>query len=278
MKKLIIFMLLLVFNVRAFGGLAVSGDGRIKVGPDFEEDFLHGLPQYSVDEENPIALAVPLNYTGYSSRISLEGNVIAGQLFNINENEIWMDWRGAIWEQIQVIDDTPFYSDALLLPSLENWMPNCLHDMSMNGKYIVGHCEDNQQYKAVYWDENREVHSLGSMYYDSLLYCYSSAGAVSDDKIILGSAYGEGAASSLGFIWDEQNGMRYVKDVLEQEYGCDFGDSVLEDAGFADPDGTIIKGSGHTSTGDTFFWTATIPEPGTVMLLALGGLFLRKRR
>jgi len=277
MKKLII-LVLLIFSVESFGGIAVSGDGRIRVGPDFEEDFLHGLPQYSVGGESPIALAVPLDYTGYTSRISLDGSIIAGQLFNINENDIWTDWRGAIWEQTQIIDDTPFYSDAFLLPSLENWMPSYMHDMSVNGKYIVGHCEDNQQYRAVYWDENRDVHSLGSMYHDSLLYCYSSADTVSDDNIILGSAYGEDTASSLGFIWDEQNGMRYIKDVLEQEYGYDFGDSVLEDAGFADPDGTIVEGRGHTSTGDAFFWTATIPEPGTVMLLALGGLFLCRCR
>jgi len=115
------------------------------------------------------------------------------------------------------------------------------------------------------------------MYHDSLLYNNSYASSVTNDKVIFGTANANGSDMSLGFIWDEQHGMRYIKDVLEQEYGYDFGDDVLTNASSWNPAGTIIQGNGYTSSGEEFFWKATIPEPCTVMLLGMGGLLLRRK-
>lgn len=272
-------LFVLVFNVKLYAGLTVSDDGRIRIEFDDELGPIEGLPQYSVGGGDPITLPVPSGYTGYSRRISGDGTIISGQLYNINENGIWIDWKAAVWQQLEVIDDIPMYFDAFLLPSLEEWMPNKMYDMSPNGEYIVGHSHVGrpERRQAVYWDEYGDVYSLGSMYYDSLLYDFSSAYGVSNYKIIVGEASGENTPSLLGFIWDEEHGMRYIKEVLEQQFGYDFGDSVLESVYYMSPDGTIINGSGYTPTGDPFFWSATIPEPATILFLAFGIAFLRKR-
>jgi uncharacterized membrane protein len=276
--KRFILLLVLSFNIQSFGGLGVSGDGRIRVVPD-EEDTVRGLPWYSVDRGDRIVLPVPSGYTGLAIRISTDGSVIAGMLYNIDEHGIWTDYRGAVWQQIHVIDGMPSYSDPLLLPSLEDGHPNWMGDMSMNGKYLAGRdiSPGGDIYRAVYWDENRDVHSLGSMCYDSLIYNQSSAESVRNDKVIVGNAGAEGASTELGFIWDEQHGMRYIKDVLEQEYGYDFGDNILASARFENPEGTIIEGNGYTSTGELFFWTATVPEPTTILLLGLGVMAMGRK-
>jgi hypothetical protein len=278
MKKWIL-VLVLAFGIQASWGISISGDGRIRVGIGSGEDPINGLPQYTVDGGDPLSLSVPSSYTGSSFRISLDGSVIGGKLYeHINEDGLWVP-RGAIWQQIGVMDGTPFYSEASLLSSLEGdyYDFNIMNDMSLNGEYLVGTNSDYWgRHQAVYWDENRDVQSLGSMYYDSLLYDDSIAYGVTNDKIIVGGVYGEGAPSSLGFLWDQEHGMRYIKDVLEQGYGYDFGDSVLDSADFYDPYSTIINGSGYTSTGESFFWTAIIPEPGTVFLLGVGCLVFRR--
>lgn len=278
MKK-IILLLVLSLNIQTFGGRGVSGDGRIRVVPDFEEDMVRRLPWYIVDNGDPISLAVALGYTGFSTRISTDGSVIAGMLFNVHETGYWSDYRGSVWRQTQVIDGTLFYSGPILLPSLDVLSLNWMTDMSINGKYLAGRdiSHSGDRYQAVYWDENRDVHSLGSLYHDSLIYNQSSAEGVRNDKIIVGMTYAGGANTDLGFIWDEQHGMRYIKDVLEQEYNYDFGDNILASAGFGNPEGTIIEGNGYTSTGELFFWTATIPEPATILLLGLGAIAVRRR-
>jgi len=280
MKKYIILTLLIGFNIEIYAGTMTSDNGRIRIWCDPAENSVLGQPRYTVDNGGPIELPVSSGYTGYAWRISGDADVISGQLFNIDENGVWEDYKAAVWQQTQIVDDIPLYSDALLLSSLEGdyYESNWVYDMSLNGEYIVGYCSDYWgRHQAVYWDENRDVHSLGSMYYDSLLYNCTDAGDVRDDKVIVGMASGEGAPSSLGFIWDQEHGMRYIKDVLEQEYGYDFGDSILESAGFWDPHGTIINGSGYTSTGELFFWSAEIPEPATIAILAFGSLLLRLR-
>ena len=211
-----ILLLVLVFAIRAFGGIATSGDGRIRVGPGSGEDIINGLPQYTVDEGESLLLSVPSSdYTGYSFRISLDGSIIAGHLYEqINEDGLWVP-HGATWQQISVTDGIPFYSEAFLLSPLEEgdyYDYTLLSDMSVNGEYLVGRIPGRGgPDQAVYWDENRDVHSLGSMYHNNVLYDDSTALGVTNDKIIVGRTYGEGASSMLGFIWDQEHGMRYIR-------------------------------------------------------------------
>jgi hypothetical protein len=71
--------------------------------------------------------------------------------------------------------------------------------------------------------------------------------------------------------------MRYLKDVLETEYGYNFSGCTLSQAYNISPDGRIIDGYGYNQQGDYFDWVVTIPEPASLLLLGLGGLFLRRK-
>ena len=283
MKNLLVIcaVAVVVLGGQAYGGLLYSADYRISVHPSVQGGV--NLPMYSVDWGEAIALPIPNGYTGNNGYISADGRVISGNLINYDENNnILTDMRGAIWEQTQIVNGIPYYSQARLLPSLEAGQSNLMCDMSSDGQYLAGTCilaNETGQYQGVYWDENRNIHSLGGMYYDSLFFNHSCAGYIRDDKTVFGITWvDEGGGPVLAFVWNEQHGMRYLKDVLEQEYGYDFGDAILTSINFLDPYGTNIYGLAYDATGEMFHWSATTPEPATILLLGLGGLFLRKCR
>jgi hypothetical protein len=81
------------------------------------------------------------------------------------------------------------------------------------------------------------------------------------------------------FIWDEENGIQSLKNILEDKCGLDMtGWSLFEGYGVSD-DGLTIVGCGVNPDGFKEGFIATIPEPTTISLLALGALsILRKRK
>ena len=78
------------------------------------------------------------------------------------------------------------------------------------------------------------------------------------------------------FVWDEISGMRDVKTVLI-DFGLDLTGWSLTDATGISANGNTIVGFGINPDGNKEAWIATIPEPGTVMLLGIGGLIMRRR-
>lgn len=102
----------------------------------------------------------------------------------------------------------------------------------------------------------------------------SSASAVSDD----GSSR-DGANGTRAVVWDDQFGMVALSVLLEQ-LGLDLTGWTLEHAIAISNDGSTIVGYGTNPLGFTEAFVATIPEPGTGLLLGLGllGLGLRRGR
>jgi len=95
---------------------------------------------------------------------------------------------------------------------------------------------------------------------------------------VVGFASMTSAHETEAFIWDQSNGMRNLKDVLEKSCGLNLTGWKLEHATGISADGLTIVGGGINPDGHPEGWAATIPEPATLILLGLGTALLRKRR
>ena len=103
-------------------------------------------------------------------------------------------------------------------------------------------------------------------------------GVSADGLLVVGED--QTASGSEAFIWDPNNGMRSLKWVLETEYGltAELEGWTLQSARDVSENGLVIVGYGINPDGEPQAWIVTIPEPSTLMLLALGGLVLLRRR
>lgn len=97
-----------------------------------------------------------------------------------------------------------------------------------------------------------------------------------DGSVIVGTGHIFGRGH-LAFIWDTVNGMQLLQDVLTENLGLDLTGWKLFRASAISADGLTIVGSGFNPNGDVEAWVATIPEPCTLCVLAIGGLVLRLR-
>ena len=70
----------------------------------------------------------------------------------------------------------------------------------------------------------------------------------------------------------------YMDQVHENDVGLDLTGWTLGSVGGISSDGYVIVGDGINPDGYNEAWIATIPEPGTFLLLAIGGLALLRRR
>ena len=97
-------------------------------------------------------------------------------------------------------------------------------------------------------------------------------------QAIMSSVNADILGNSEGFIWDESNGMRVLQEMLVNDLGLDLsGWAGLSPTGISD-DGLTIVGTGINPNGDTEAFIATVPEPGTLALFAIGVSALLRRR
>lgn len=151
--------------------------------------------------------------------------------------------------------------------------------ISADGSTVVGRTYDDTAYL---WTESTGIVDLGTIPGGPT---WATAGALAvsgDGSIVVGFDYYS------AFVWDEENGMRSIYDMLMQDYGLDvlsLGWSLNAARGIS-ADGLTIVGTGWDGWGYDAGWvvklepTSVVPAPGAVLLglLGLGHSAWRLRR
>ncbi len=130
-----------------------------------------------------------------------------------------------------------------------------------DGSVIVGASNSTDSgyygFEALRWTEAGGMVGLGDLAGGDFLSCAIDVSA--DGSIIVG--YGYTAAGSTAFIWDADNGMRNLRDVLVNEYGLDLTGWILSWANGISADGTTIVGDGTNPDGNDEAWIAHLGSP-----------------
>jgi len=142
--------------------------------------------------------------------------------------------------------------------------------VSADGSVVVGAARKSGVVDVFRWTEGTGMVSLGS----------PSATLTSYKKLLV-SGDGSTIAVSLdwhpAFFWTQHSGFRGIKDILS-DGGVDMSTWLLDEVDAISYDGLSIVGTGWMPEGNREAWMATIPEPATLCLLALGLPLLKRRR
>ena len=139
--------------------------------------------------------------------------------------------------------------------------------VSADGTVIVGTSDLSAGGAAFRWTTETEMVALGSFLPLSLS---------ADGSMIAGVDFP--GSETRAIIWDETNGVRGVRNLLEIEFGLDLTGWTLTSANDISADGTVIVGIGINPLGQTEAFVAVIPEPDVSSLLFFGMLAVVRRQ
>ena len=290
----------LLFNVNRSYAVAASADGSVVVGSMSADAPWMAFRWELGSDHNPMFLGPDYARPGYARGVSADGSVVVGYgvLAGQAQSEAYR-WTaaegvmplGGAWSSeahdcsadgsvvVGGSGDRPFrWTQEGGLQELGHLGGGArlgtAYAVSADGSVVAGADFSDHGLEAFRWTEIGGMVGLGDLSGGQF---FSRAWDLSAD----GSVAVGLANSDLGeeaFIWDELHGMRRRRDVLEDECGLDLGAWTLAEARGVSADGNTIVGWGYNPVGDTEAWIATIPEPATLSLLAMGGALALLRR
>lgn len=181
--------------------------------------------------------------------VSPDGSIVVGQSRSGNGREafVWTESGGMVG-----------------LGTLPGSWESSAYGVSEDGSVIVGRCYSGKS-EAFRWTAATGMVGLGAPAGESV---YSWAKDVSPDgSVIVGCNSTKSGWEA--FIWDESDGMRNLKKVLEEEYGLDLTGWTLTWANEVSADGTVIVGRGYNPAGQREGWVVMLPKPLIEVAIAL---------
>ena len=221
----------------------VSADGKVIVG-----QAVPPIQAFRWTETEGVQMLGTLGGAGYSSvawAVSADGSVVVGRSGSSLGDQAFRWKAGEGMTGFGDIGGEPFGSYA--------------RAVSSDGSEIVGGGR-----QPFLWTASGGIESMGNLPTDPK--------AISADGLFV-----VGKQLDYAFLWDETQGFRNLKDVLQDDCQLDLTGWTLTSANGISADGLTIVGVGTNPAGQTEAWVATLPEPATFALLALGGLLLRRR-
>lgn len=149
---------------------------------------------------------------------------------------------------------------------------------SGNGETIVGRSGE----RATLWTLDGDELNLGAFPASigpgsqALDVSYDGRIVVGDTIVRFSNGYDTGREA---FIWDEDHGMRLLRDVLPADYGLTIPSGwILNSANSISFDGNAIAGFGVDPQGERQGWVVYVPEPGASVLLGSALMLMSRRR
>jgi probable HAF family extracellular repeat protein len=167
--------------------------------------------------------------------VSDDGSVIVGSSYNLPN---WDSEQAYRWTEEDGIVGLGF-------------LPNSNYSfaiaVSNDGKVIVGTGYADGTYPAFRWTKESGMVNIGHLSGKTTTHPQD---LTADGSIIVGGSFQNRGASPAAFIWDENNGMRKLQDVLQNDYGLDLTGWTLAVANGITPDGKVIVGWGTNPEGN----------------------------
>ena len=238
----------------AAGG--VSRDGNVIVGTSTSSLGTEAIRWTEQGGLTPLGDLPGGSYYSAASGVSADGSILCGYGTVSGNSRRAIRWVG---NQLQQLDSLMTAGEAFA------------NAISPDGSVIVGYSQAVGGAQAAMW-VNGVVSPLGRFGPAS-----TTALALTPDASIIVGATANGSGDIA--LLHDASGWHSIADMLQGQYGLNLGGLMLREAWGISEDGLTIVGRGQDSQGHTRGWVATIPAPGTaVVLMGLCVGAARRRR
>lgn len=255
-------------NPPAFAAIGISGNGGVVYGSSNDSSVPGTL--LTAAYVGASGVIVDLGHLGpaaganisFATGASNNGSVIVGTSSNETSPT-----NPFVWTQATGMTRITSYADATA------------DGVSRDGQWVIGSVYEGVLARAYRWSDGTGEELLGNI--PGLGSHESNASAISDDgSVIVGEAR-TGAFSGIpweAFIWTKTMGMMNLRTMLEDQHGLDLAGWQLIEAEDVSADGLAITGRAIDPNGTYRAFYATIPAPGSALVLGVLPVALRRRR